>query len=226
MMKISRAGSFICALAFLAMSLIAETTEQGGDTVPAEGKETPPPDKLELYSLTGRDSVILANRDVWYLEEFDSLERPIRGTKWEKGEITEKTSWIYFEGSGGTRLHVKTGPSGTTETEYDEEGRCVRLKIMMKDEEAKEIAYAYDKDGRLSSSVTESGTKTTKIQYEYLSDGNLKRKTMTTNGELSLICEYASEDDWTETVYSGGKPILVVDYVDGVRQKGRYERQY
>lgn len=196
------------------------------EPVPDTEGETPPPDKLEMYSLSGRDSVILANRDVWYLEEFDGQERPVRGTRWEKGEITDKTSWIYYEGSGGTRLHVKTGQSGTTETEYDEEGRCIRLKIMMKDADTKEISYTYDKEGRLLSSVTETGTKTTKIQHEYQSDGTLKRKTMTINGELSLICDYASEDDWTETVYGNGGPILVVEYADGVRQKGRYERKY
>jgi|GEM_PF-1433779 len=199
---------------------------QTGEPIPDTEGETPPPDKLEMYSLSGRDSVILANRDVWYLEEFDGQERPVRGTRWEKGEITDKTSWIYYEGSGGTRLHVKTGQSGTTETEYDEEGRCIRLKIMMKDTDTKEISYTYDKEGRLLSSVTESGTKTTKIQHEYKSDGTLKRKTMTVNGELSLICDYASEDDWTETVYGNGGPILVVEYADGVRQKGRYERKY
>ena len=175
------------------------------------------------YARTTRDSVSIAGQDVWYLEEFDFRERPSSAVRWEKGEIAERTSWVYHDSSDVVRLSVRTGKNGSTEMEFDESGRCVRMAVVDASGVETGYRYAYDGAGRLSQSETESAKKTVRVTYAYGLDGALSERKVFTNGELSLVAAYRDDENWVETAYFDGVPILVVEYVDGARRKGKRE---
>ncbi len=204
-----------CAVSLRAISPAAYAQEDA----PAE----PTPATGSAYAKATRDAIAIAGKDVWYLEEFDERERPSSAVRWEKGEITERTTWLYHDGTDVVRLTVRAGVAGSTESEYDESGRCVGM--VSTDASGGEVRYryAYDKQGRLSESGTDDGKKTVRVTYAYRSDGSLSEKKVFTDGNLSLVAAYKDDDNWVETAYYDGVPILVVEYVDGVRRKGTRE---
>ncbi len=48
----------------------------------------------------------------------------------------------------------------------------------------------------------------------------MSKRTVFTDGTLSLVAAYENEDSWIETVYVNDEPALIVAYKDGVRVKG------
>ncbi len=216
---ILRRANFACiaiSLFFLARVTFAQEESLGVEPVEGLPSET-------AYAKTTRDSVAIAGKDVWYLEEFDSRERPLRAVRWENGEISERTSWLYHDSSDVVRLSVRIGPAGSTEIEFDTTGKCVRMAVLDALSRETNYRYAYDAKGRMSETETNDPKKTVLVTYAYREDGSLSERKVFTNGKLSLIATYSDDDNWVETAYFDGVPILVVEYVNGVRRKGRRE---
>ncbi len=208
----------ILSLVFLSRAAQAQVQPQDDAASPEPGVKP-----VAAYAKTTRDSVAIAGRDVWYLEEFDARERPSSAVRWEKGEITERTTWFYHDNSDVVRLSVRTGADGSTESEFDESGRCVGMVVVDVSGSETRYRYAYDSQGRLSESWTEDGKKSVRVTYAYRPDGSLSERKVFTDGSITLVASYRDDDNWVETAYFGGVPILVVEYVNGVRRKGNRE---
>lgn len=175
---------------------------------------------MNVHTQAGMDGIILSNAERWYLEEFDSLKRPIVGTLWEKGEVIGKTSWIYVDDTQQARIKIVSDPSGSTETRYDEKGNIIN--VVQTDDAGKETSLVkneYNENNLLIETESTKEKLVTKTVYVYSEDEKIKVKKVFINGEISIMYEYESEEDWTETVYRKSIPILVQTWVGGVRKK-------
>lgn len=178
-----------------------------------------------VFTSASENSISISTAEVWYLEECDVLSRPVSGTLWKKGAITERTSWIYESDSQNPAIKIVTNESGSTETAYDSTGNVTGITVTdSAGAPVSKLENSFNADNLLVESVlVESlpagATKTTKILQEYDADKKLSEKKRFENGELAVAYAYESDDNWTETVYSKSVPVLVVRYENGMRMK-------
>lgn len=174
----------------------------------------------KVYSRSENAGVVIAGQDSWYLEEFDSLERPAMGTTWTSGEISRQVSWLYYDETQLVRTRVDTAITGSTVTDYDRSGHV--LSVVTGDADGNELTSVrntYGEDGSITESIETAGKTVKRTTYIYDKNAFLIEKRGYTNGVLNIVTRWKDEDNWTETVYSKGRVVLVATYVDGVRQK-------
>ncbi|MBN1617240.1 MAG: hypothetical protein JW875_07985 [Spirochaetales bacterium] len=211
-----RFRSILLLLLLLTSVLDAEETDIG-----PEVEQPPHQIRPGLYTKTSRDSVIVATNDEWYLEEFDKLERPVEGVLWKKGEIVEQKSWSYHGETGIVFLELLTNENETIETEYDGKGRCIRVETEASSGDTELTLYSWDNKDKLSESLVE--TKKKSVRTVYMWDGeDLSEKIVYIDGILSLRYQYKDQENWSETVYTKGKPALVVEFENGTRRRRPY----
>lgn len=207
------------AIALSTFILIAGAAAPAEEPQPAKKEES----SAAEYSRLDENVAILAGKTAWYLEELDADGRPSEGTYWKDGKITKRVSWSYYEGSERAKAKVETDDVSSTETLYDERGNVV--SVVVSDAEGKTISserYEYTADNLISVSKKEAKGLSTVVEYFYAGGKTVSSTRTSVNGKLVSACAYASEFDWTETVYNEmGKAILVVEYKDGVRQVRR-----
>jgi len=180
-----------------------------------------------VYTSAAEGSLSISTEDIWYLEECDELSRPVSGTLWKKGVITERTSWIYESDSQRPAMKIVTGENGSTETAYDASGNITGVTVTdPAGAPVSRLETTFNTDNLPVESVLAEGTKTTKILYEYDADDTLREKKRFENGELAVVYSYQSDDNWTETVYSKSVPVLSVRYENGMRMKDADEKKY
>ena len=180
----------------------------------------------KTYARSEMDGVIIAKSGSWYLEEYDSLERPIAGTFWEKGKITRTTVWTYVDDTQCPKTKIITDEKSSTETGFDRSGNVVSVAIT--DAAGKNVSVlenTYDSDNRLSVSILTKDGIATRTVFLYASSGMPAEKRVYTNGKLSIVYSWRDEENWTETVYSNDKKVLVSTYENGIRQKDRHEKK-
>ncbi|HNY15889.1 MAG TPA: hypothetical protein PKL75_00420 [Treponemataceae bacterium] len=184
----------------------------------ATGPQPVPHDKV--YSRSEVSGIVIAGNQSWYLEEFDSLERPATGTTWTAGEVSKKVSWIYYGDTQLVKTCVETTEMESTVIEYDRAGHV--LSAVKTDPDGKvlsSIENTYTDDGKANSTIEKTGKTVKRTTYIYADDGALLEKRGYTDGVLNIVYRWKDEDHWTETVYSKGRVVLVATYVDGERQK-------
>ncbi len=168
------------------------------------------------YSRIGQDSMTVIDDTGWYLEEYDGLGRPFRGSRWENGEIVSRTDWTYPEDSAQCETSIVTGASGSEETVYDSRGSEIR--ITRKDGNGNVVSQTdrvWDEGRREIARETRVGTATTREEWQYAGDGALTARKLYKNGVCVFTADYETETVWTETVYSNGSPLYSQRYVDG-----------
>jgi hypothetical protein len=179
-----------------------------------------------VYANSSSDGLVIANGKNWYLEELDSLGRPVSGTLWQNGEIAVRTSWLY---SGEGQIPAKkivTGKDGSTETDYDDSGN--KILVVRSDDKGQKtstLANTWNNKNFLVESVLTAGKTTTKTVIEYTGTDRKQEKRVYLDGKLAVRDAYTAEDSWTETLYNEGTPVLVVTYVDGARVKVSDEKK-
>jgi YD repeat-containing protein len=192
-------------------SLQCESVDQSGGPV-------------EAFSRISDDGYLVASKDVWYLEEFDRLDRPVTGTQWKKGVVSEQTSWLYPDDSQQAGMKIVTSASGSVETEYDRAGNVVaRTTSDAAGKTTEIVTSSYDKENRLVFSKTVSGGNTTRIEMQY-GKTDQRDKVLYKNGQPVIKWSWTDDENWTETIYRDGNAILTVDYVNGER-KGFHETE-
>ncbi len=168
------------------------------------------------YSRIGQDSMTVIDDTGWYLEEYDGLGRPFRGSRWENGEIVSRTDWTYPGDSAQCETSVTTGPSGSEETAYDSRGSEIR--VTRKDEGGNVVSQTdrhWDEERREIARETRTGKTTTREEWQYADDGALTARKLYKNGVCVFTADYETETVWTETVYSDGSPLHSQRFVDG-----------
>ncbi len=172
------------------------------------------------YARATRESILLAGPESWYLEEFDERERPVSAVRWVAGEISEEYSWMYGEGSDVVRFALRTGKTFSEETSFDSRGNLERRVRKAQEGAETRDEYGYDGENRIVLSTSTDGSRVIQERFEYGEDGTVSKRTVYTDGVLSLVAVYENEDSWIETVYVDNEPALIVAYRDGVRVKG------
>lgn len=182
------------------------------------------PSPAPAFSRMSDDGYLVASNEVWYLEEFDRLGRPVSGTQWQKGTIAEQTGWLYPDDTQQAGTKIVTSASGSVETDYDRAGNVVAKTTSDASGKTTEIVTnSYDKENRLVFSETVSGGITTRIEMQYGKDDQ-REKVLYKNGQPIIKWSWTDDENWTETIYSDGNAILTVDYVNGER-KGFHETE-
>lgn len=172
------------------------------------------------YARSGSAGMVVTGKNSWYLEEFDSLERPVSATTWVAGKIAKKVSWTYY---GDTQLidaKIETVDSGSTVSRFDRSGNV--LTVAESDAEGgilNSTVNTYTSESHLETSTRTEGDTVKRTTYIYGPEGTLLEKRAYTNDMLDIVCRWKDEENWTETVYSKGKAVLVARYVNGQRVK-------
>jgi len=196
-------------LCFAAMSSSAE--EKSG---PQSLNNNP-----EIFSHLGTDGLIVASTNNWYLEEYDAWGRPVTGTLWKNGSIAEQTSWLYNDETQQVRTKITTSSTGSIEIEYDHFGNIVVTTITdVKGETLKKTTNVYNKKNMLEKTETEEDKNILLTQIDYNGD-EISEKRMYRNDAPLITYSYRDSENWTETIFKDGKPVLTVDYENGERKK-------
>lgn len=174
------------------------------------------------YARIGSDGMTVVDSGSWYLEEYDSLGRPIRATQWTDAEISSVTTWLYDGDSPRCITRVMTYESGSIETGFDAMGN----EIYVEEKDAagtlvSATAREWDTARNELLRTTMAGGSTETLRWVYGEDGTLTERKFEKNGVVVLRAVYASDEDWTETLYRNGSPVLVQRYVNGVREAAR-----
>lgn len=205
-------------IAFASLAIVAWPLTLSGETADNAGAPA------AAFSKISGDGYLVASKDVWYLEEFDRLGRPVTGTLWQNGAITEQTSWLYPDDDQQAGMKIVTSASSSVETEYDRAGNIVaRTTSDASGKTTEFVTSSYDKENRLVFSETISGGITTRIEMRYGKAGQ-KEKVLYKNGQQLIKWSWTDDENWTETIYRDGNAILTVDYVNGER-KGFHETE-
>jgi len=179
----------------------------------------------EIFSHLGTDGVIIASATNWYLEEYDTMGRPITGTLWKSGIIAEQTSWLYDDKTQQVRTKITTSSTGSIENEYDRSGNIVTtIMTNLKGDTLKKVTNVYNKKNLLEKSETEENKNILLTQIDYDGD-EIKEKRMYKNDIPLITYTYRDGDNWSETVFKDGKPVLTVDYENGERKKTKENEQ-
>lgn len=207
------------------LALFSETASQAGAPEAAVSAPTSAaPSPVPAFSKISDDGYLVASNDVWYLEEFDRLGRPVTGTQWQKGSVAEQTSWLYPDDTQQAGMKIVTSASGSVETEYDRAGNAVSKTTSDAAGKTTEIVTnSYDKENRLVFSEKTSGGITTRVEMRYGKDER-REKVLYQNGQPVIKWSWTDDENWTETIYRDGNSILTVDYVNGER-KGFHETE-
>lgn len=174
------------------------------------------------YSRIGNDGLTVAEADSWYLEEYDPRGRPVRATQWVSGEIASVTSWLYEGDSARCESVVTTDAEGSVETRFDGAGNDIYTEV--KDASGATVSFTareWDEDRRELLRRTVKGDKSETQVWTYREDGTLSSRRLEKNGTVVLEAVYESADDWVETVYRNGAPVLVQRFLRGVREGGQ-----
>lgn len=210
-----RRFALLCGTTLLVLFLTGAGTALAAEDI----SETPP-----VFSRVGDDGILVAMEENWYLEEFDAEGRPVTGTLWKKGEIAERTSWLYVDESQQPSMKIVTGNDGTVETEYDRSGNVVSKKTSDAENVPVEtVTNAYDRDNNLVLSEVIRDGVTTRTETEYENGERKVRRTLK-DGMPLITWEWTDEENWTETVFLDGSAVLVVEYVNGTRKEGSDEK--
>ncbi|ULQ59934.1 hypothetical protein K7I13_00885 [Brucepastera parasyntrophica] len=174
-----------------------------------------------VFSRIGSDGVVIAQEKVWYLEEFDSLGRPIAGTYWENGSIVRHISWEYEGEDQQAETKTEKTNAGEIKTAYDFSGKTLFvIETNTKGDIIKKTSYEYAGNHLPAKTVVEDENETITTLTKYNDDDSVSEKWIYRNDELVISYFYKNEDDWTETIYLNNAPILIVEYENGIRKKG------
>ena len=208
-------AKIVCLVLLIPCAFAQDITPKG-----SSGEASLPVAHAKSYARTGSEGMVITGANSWYLEEFDSLERPVTATTWVAGKIAKKVSWVYY---GDTQLidtKIATVDTGSTVSRFDRSGNV--LVVTESDAEGEILnttVNTYTKESRLETSTRTEGATVKRTTYIYAPDGTLLEKRAYTNDMLDIVCRWKDEDNWTETVYSKGKAVLVARYADGQRVK-------
>ena len=178
-----------------------------------------------IFSHLGPDAFIVASTTNWYLEEYDTLGRPVTGTLWKDNSIAEQTSWLYDDETQQVRTKIVTSSTGSIEIEYDRFGNiAVTLSMNLKGETVKKTTNEYNKKNMLVKSITEEDKNVLLTQIDYDGD-EISEKRIYKNDAPLITYSYRDSDNWSETIFKDGKPALVVEYENGERKKVKENEQ-
>lgn len=201
-------------IAFALLFAMSVSPLLGDETGDAEGDA----EGSSVYSRTAPDGTLVASQDRWYLEELDALGRPVSGTVWVRGEIDERISWIYADSSQQCSIKIVTGKDGSEESEFDGSGKLVGKTVTDKEgKTVSKLSNGYNDRGLVSWTETDAAGVVSRTEFTYEGD-EMREKRSYRNGILLVAYSYRDSDNWTETVYSSGQAILVVEYENGVRK--------
>jgi antitoxin component YwqK of YwqJK toxin-antitoxin module len=161
--------------------------------------------QMRIYRYTSRG--LLDSIEIWVGEE-------MRSTK----------SWIYHEdGKTPQRVEeVSRKDDLRIITEYDEQGRKVRLQKLGLYEE--ERLYFYDEEGRIvRETYTEAAGKGEK-RYEYDEEGEMSRESFYRRGRLEKVRIYTGENAWHEEIQKDGELVLRVYFEGGEKVREEFIR--
>lgn len=183
------------------------------------------PESVTSYARSARDGIVITSKDRWYYEELDSLGRPKAGTLWEKGEIIERKSWLYYGDTQKAEKFVLTNFAGSRETGYDTEGNVISLVVMdLKGEIISTLTNTYTEKNNLSGCILTKDGKVKRTELTYDTLNKLRGKKVFINNLIVIEYIFQNEDNWIETIYNNGKSILVSHYENGIRKKGLNEK--
>jgi len=172
-----------------------------------------------IFSHLGSDAFIVASTTNWYLEEYDTLGRPVTGTLWKDNAINEQTSWLYDDETQQVKTKIVTSSTGSIEYEYDSFGNIViTVTTDLKGQTIKKTTNEYNKKNMLVKSGTEEGGNILLTQIDYNGE-EITEKRMYKNDVPLITYTYRDSDNWSETIFKDGKPALVVEYENGERKK-------
>lgn len=178
------------------------------------------PSGAQAWTRVDYDSFVLATQDEWYLEEFDRYGRPESAVRWKKGEISERIYWKYDGESQHSSEKRIEGKDLVTLVEFDGAGNEMRITESRVDGT---VVSLTDKTWSLTGELlTHRVTKNETVEeYVYTRDstGTLRNSQFFRNGQLVLDVFYGEDDNRLETVYRDGKPVLTVEFVDGVKRR-------
>lgn len=169
-----------------------------------------------------RAGVTLGGEKRWTHEEVDRLGRPVARTVWQDGAVVETVAWEYDGDAQRPTRMVVVGKAESVVTEFDGMGREIRVET--RDPTGPLIRLLqrrYDGEGRLVETSTEEGDHRYRTEYAFGPDGKLAVKTQYRDGLVTSRAVYESADDWVETLYVDGRPILEVVFVNGTRRSER-----
>ncbi|MFP4563985.1 MAG: hypothetical protein ACLFRY_11830 [Spirochaetia bacterium] len=134
---------------------------------------------------------------------------------WLDGDVVFRLIRTYSEeGLPLSSREVDFEAETVTVTHYDE-GRIVReLTETMEGTRIEEITYSYGPGGNLAEKYRKA--REIRESWEYSYDGDeLARSAYRRRGEIVRVTEYQNEDDYVETVYRNGQPLIEIEYEDG-----------
>ena len=134
---------------------------------------------------------------------------------WQNGEVTVRLTRTYSEEGTGLSSREADFEAETVTLGNYREGKIVReITETMEGSRIEEITYAYGPDGNLVSKKRKGPGVRESWEYSY--DGQeLKTSIYRRGGETVKVTEYRNEDDYVETVYRAGEPLLAIEYEDG-----------
>jgi len=199
---------------FLIITLCSGLAEDNIDTPTTDAKSA-------IFSHLGPDAFIVASPNKWYLEEYDSLGRPVTGTLWKNGSIDEQTSWLYDNETQQVKTKIITSSNGSVENDYDSFGNIVvTITTNVKGETINKTTNVYNTKNMLTKSETEADNNILLTQIDYIGE-EISEKRMYRNDAPLITYTYKDSDNWTETIFKDGKPVLVVEYENGERKKAK-----
>lgn len=136
---------------------------------------------------------------------------------WRDGDVVLRLIRSYSEdGLPLLSREIDFEAETVTVSQYDE-GRIVReLTETTEGTRIEEVTYSYGPGGNLA----EKNRKARLIResWEYSYDGEeLARSTYRRGGEIVKVTDYQNEDDYVETVYRNGEPLIEIEYEDGTK---------
>lgn len=154
--------------------------------------------------------------DKWILQRFDPKGRPQQRIIWVEGVLSEQSEWewnsdgyivttLFEDGVKEVALYTNGGQE-LSFTKTDAVGKLMLERFIDYNDRGDTIE------------IRERTPTLTRLQRNEYSDDNLLKYTLIeTNGIPTLERHYTAEQDWQETVYHRGKPVLRVQYRDSVR---------
>ncbi len=183
-----------------------------------EGSVEVTPGERPFVHMGELDSTLITPES-WYLEERDSLGRPVRATEWRKGEISLLTSWVYEGENQKPSLMLSTDSRGSTESRYD--GAGLEVNRVVQDPSGKiltEIRREWDSQGRETLRETREKGNETLERWVYDDEGELRERVVERDGQKVFSVIYETDGLWSENIYRNGILILSERYVNGSRE--------
>lgn len=152
----------------------------------------------------------------WIMQRFDPKGRPRQRIVWVDSALSEQSEWKW--NSDGYIVTTLFADGVKEVVSYTNGGQ--ELSSYKTDAVGKLMLERFiDYNGRGDAVEIRERTPTqTRLQKNEYSDDNLLKYTLIeTNGMPALERHYTGEQNWQETVYHRGRPVLRVQYRDSVR---------